>query len=354
MDIGPPAGGLEIMIIYLYGADTFRSRQKLNAIMEKFRRDVDPTGYNLTRLNAMDASTDDIQRCLHATSFLAPRRMIVLERALQNTSNDVLNLLANVIDRGIARHDDVTEPLVVFWEDKSAGTRTKKQNKKTPQSPDPGKTQQITTTKLHALLCKSPYAQDFPLLEDKELERWIIAETNARGVMIESDAVELLSEWIGSDLWALTTEIDKCATYAKAIGHQSITRKHVTQLVVGNVDAPIWTILNHLHESRTAFLLVDMEAQLNSGSHALEILATLIKDNETLMNVAFDTVPKTMHPFVQKKTRARLRTLSPSYIPMSVSALLNADTKLKSSNYPPRLLLDLLALTLIAHPSLKQ
>ena len=49
------------MIIYIYGADTFRSRQYLKEQVDKFKTTRDPQGYNVVFL---DATKTDASRIL--------------------------------------------------------------------------------------------------------------------------------------------------------------------------------------------------------------------------------------------------------------------------------------------------
>ena len=51
-----------IMIIFLYGADTFRSREKLKSLKDRFIREVDRSGLNLIELDGEKAGINDINK----------------------------------------------------------------------------------------------------------------------------------------------------------------------------------------------------------------------------------------------------------------------------------------------------
>ena len=70
------------MIIFLYGEDTYSSRQKLNEIKDKFLREVDPSGHSLATIEGENASVEKINEMVSASSLFARKRMVVIERLL--------------------------------------------------------------------------------------------------------------------------------------------------------------------------------------------------------------------------------------------------------------------------------
>ena len=78
------------MIIFLYGEDSFRSRQKLNELKEKFLREIDPSGNSLTVLNGETADMSRISESIGAGSLIAKKRMVVIESIFLNNSQSFL------------------------------------------------------------------------------------------------------------------------------------------------------------------------------------------------------------------------------------------------------------------------
>ena len=62
------------MIIFLYGPDTFRSKEKLKMFKEKFIREVDKSGLNLIDLDAEKMTITDLNKAVATQSFLAKKR----------------------------------------------------------------------------------------------------------------------------------------------------------------------------------------------------------------------------------------------------------------------------------------
>lgn len=58
------------MIIFLYGEDTFRSRQKLKELKDKFIREVDPTGNGIVSLAGESLMIEGLSEAIGARSLL--------------------------------------------------------------------------------------------------------------------------------------------------------------------------------------------------------------------------------------------------------------------------------------------
>ena len=67
------------MIIFLYGPDTFRSRRKMNEMIAKFRREIDPAGTNIELVNGEKADLAKLNEAIASASLLAKKRLIVIE-----------------------------------------------------------------------------------------------------------------------------------------------------------------------------------------------------------------------------------------------------------------------------------
>jgi DNA polymerase III delta subunit len=79
------------MIIFLYGEDTFRSRQKLIELKEKFLREVDRTGNSLITLDGDSINMEKLNESIATPSLFARKRMVIIERILGHKSKILLD-----------------------------------------------------------------------------------------------------------------------------------------------------------------------------------------------------------------------------------------------------------------------
>ena len=178
------------MILFLYGEDTFRSRQHIHKIMEKFRHDRDPQGLNIARLDCEKEPAERILQDLFAAPFLAEKRMLVLENLLVSKQEELRQTFMQKI-----KDDALPDTTVlVFWEGEHA-----------PKTKD-GKA-------LYTRLQKEKFAQEFAVLPPAKLAGWIAQETAARGGHIDTPAAQYLAQHTAGDMWRLHALIDQLIAY---------------------------------------------------------------------------------------------------------------------------------------------
>jgi DNA polymerase-3 subunit delta len=96
----------------------------------------------------------------------------------------------------------------------------------------------------------SPLAEvkTFPLLRGRDLKAWIQQRVKAEGGDITSQAVNLLAELVGGDLWAMNGEIQKLLLYGQ---ERPIGEDDVRQLVSHVQEANIFALVDAVAEGRT-------------------------------------------------------------------------------------------------------
>ena len=72
------------MIIFLYGDDSFRSRQKLNELKDKYIREVDSKASSLIYIDGETASLEQVNEAVAAPSLFVRKRMVIIENILKN------------------------------------------------------------------------------------------------------------------------------------------------------------------------------------------------------------------------------------------------------------------------------
>ena len=71
------------MIIFLYGQDTYRSRQELNGIIDKLKSSNN--GLRLSFFDGKDINLEDIENEVQTTSMFKEKKLVVLTNAFVNS-----------------------------------------------------------------------------------------------------------------------------------------------------------------------------------------------------------------------------------------------------------------------------
>ncbi len=169
------------MIYCLYGADTYRSRQKLGEIVARHR---EKTGspLNFYRFDAEEDECAMVKTVIETRSLFNPKKLVVIMYPFSAGAR-----FGSFLDiaQGIK---DTRDTVLLLWDqelDNAAGKRMRE-------------AQQFMTK-----------IQEFRPLSGEALRRWIREEAGRRGVALTAEAY-LHCASFGSNLWAITNELEKC------------------------------------------------------------------------------------------------------------------------------------------------
>lgn len=329
------------MIFFLYGQDTYRSRQKLKELKEKFVRERDPSGANLVVLDGAMMKPEDLRNAVSVMSMFAEKRMVVVERLLESGRKPVQEVVAAYI----ASDNFPEDHIVVFWEDDVSKCQSvkvsKKRSKKKSEQGDSstaamaGQVGSGTIVSLLDVLKKQKYVQGFEPLAPAEVERWIAEEVKKRGGTITAGATRLLASAVGNDLWRMANEIGKLLA-----GDASITEDAVREGVLSKTDSAIFAFTDALGARRRDEALRLLVRERASGMEPLHLLAMMIRQFRILLRLSQNDT-EGINPYVVSKTQSQVRNFSFDELKNIYRRLLEIDVALKTSQQDPDALLTL-------------
>jgi DNA polymerase-3 subunit delta len=108
----------------------------------------------------------------------------------------------------------------------------------------------------------------------RDLPGWVAEQLGRLGASADPDACRALVELVGEDLRALTTEIEKLATWA---GEEPIGARDVERLAVAAADVPPWTLTDAWGRRDAAAVLSALEEALErADSPRADTVARLV------------------------------------------------------------------------------
>ena len=187
------------MIIFIYGQDTYRSRQYLNKLKNKFLSEVDKSGDSLNMIDGSTCDAKEISSITQGASLFVRKRMVVIEDLFLNKKEIIFKQVFDFVkDKNSEDQDD---NIIIFWDSLGENEKINKAKKD-----------------LFNFLCQTKYSpKPFKKILNMEVTRWIINEFQLQGLKIESRAAMLLGNLAGNDLWQISNEIEKLVNYKKGI-----------------------------------------------------------------------------------------------------------------------------------------
>ncbi len=315
------------MIIFISGKDTFRSREHLHKLMQKFRTDRDQAGYNTVQIDCEKSTAGQILEQVAAAPFLAERRMVILERLLTSKQTDVIETLT----KKVTEKSFPDFLVLIFWEAND--------------------TWKMKVAKILAgLLKKEKFAQQFDLLKGMQLNQWIISRVIELGGSIDSVATMYLATNEGKDMWCMANRIDQLLAYKNG---EKITQADVGLFVSEVADDNIFNLVDAIITKRGKYVYNMIYEQYANGKDTGYIFAMVLRQFRILLelrdlferndNMQSDQLAKALnlHPFVVKKSLPLVRQYSMQELTDIYEQLLSIDIKTKTGQADQSLLLDM-------------
>ncbi len=313
------------MFFLLFGEDTYKSRQKLSAMRERFSSFRDSTGLNASLISAKGADMDEVASTFFASPFLAERKLLILDGFLRSPA-DAQERLREML----GRKPESTN--VIFYEDAGA--------------------EALAKSPLFAIMKEQKFTEECAKMGGAQLERSVVDECAVRGVTISASVARTLVGIVGEDSWQIHEEIEKICAYAKAQGADAVTDKMLETLVPGTREESLFALIDACTEGRCGDAAAMLERLLDSGTSELQIVSMLEKQYRTMIAVA-DLVARGerdknviakrvgIHPFPAGKAMISVRRHSPAALRARYDELLEIERKVKTGAAKPNALLGL-------------
>lgn len=296
------------MIYFLYGSDTYRSRQKLRDIIAEYRVRYG-SDLNLHRFDAEDDDPAALKQIGESSGLFAAKKLIVVEYGLSSDrSFDALAALA----AHSARDPDT---LVVLWDRELDAA---------------GKQRLIEIQKNFTKI------QKFVPLTGAQRERWIREEAGRRKADLSPSEVRALAA-SGGDSWGIAQAIEKSAlgTRIAAAGPAGTNVFALGDAFFTSRRDGLRRLLEFLHDGQDEFGLF---SYLANHSRTLALVKHYSDQKKP--------VPPShgIHPFVAKKSAALVRGIETGRLIGFLHDFFEEDWRIKTGlSNPQQSLLNILS-----------
>lgn len=277
------------MIFFLFGNDTYRSRQKLQEIKEQFLKTVSLNSSAIIKIDGQKTSLKEINEKSSSSSLFTKKRFIIIENLLQNKNESLINSTLNYL---IKTQESKLENVFIFFEDDNFKITKLSKNSK----------------KLVSFLKKQQFVQEFKLLDNRQLISFIAKEFKKYNKEIEFKAANYLINSTSNNLWRLVKEIHKISHYSK---NKKVNQSDIEENISMKIEESIFALTDKLGQKKPSEGLKELELQIASGlspeyilailrKHLLKLLQTKeslnsgLTENEIIKKFAW-------HPFATKK-----------------------------------------------------
>jgi DNA polymerase III subunit delta len=187
-------------------------------------------------------------------------------------------------------------------------------------------------------------------LNEHELKNWVKDRAKINGIVFEPDALEMLIALVGTNMFMLTSEVDKLALYAS--NQERITVEVVEKLVSRSLEQNIFTLIEKVVQRKLEEALRIYYDLLKQNEEPIKILALLAGQFRLIYQVKelsrrgygqqqIAGYLKT-HPFRVKLAAGQASKFTDEDLKQIMELLADADYKMKTGGMNKSLLIEML------------
>jgi DNA polymerase-3 subunit delta len=323
------------MIYLLHGTDTYSLRACLDGLRAAVGM-LDVQDANITSLTAQNASPASITGMCQAMPFLAERRMVIVE-----------GLLGSLGGEGRGGKGKASAEKLADWQDFFPAL---------PDQMPPTSDLVFLEGQLRANnpLMKEVKAvaevKEFGNMNPNDLRGWVqnrVMETNGS---ITTNAVQLLVDMIGTDLWGLSSEVEKLSLYATG---RAIEIEDVEEMVVSAKEVSVFAVVDAVLEGNRTLAMRNL-TKLLEGEATVPYLLSMLGRQVRLLLLAKELITEQVpqaelgsrlginSAYPLRKTLEQARRFTPQALRQLHAGLLDTDVAIKTGAQGERLALEFL------------
>jgi DNA polymerase III subunit delta len=187
-------------------------------------------------------------------------------------------------------------------------------------------------------------------LNEYDLKNWVKERAKMNGIVFDPDALELLITLVGTNMFMITSEVDKLALYAAE--KKQINASMVEELVSRSLEQNIFTLIEKVVQRRPEDALRIYYDLLKQNEEPIKILALLAGQFRLIYQVKelsrrgygqqqMAGYLKT-HPFRVKLAAGQANQFTDEELTNLMKMLANADFQMKTGGMNKSLLIELL------------
>jgi len=303
------------MIIFLYGEDTYRMKEKLKEIIERHKK-IHKSGLNLKYFDDFTNLKDGIRQ----TSMFKEKKLAVVTNVFANPDfkEEFFQNKKEFLD---------SEDIILIYEEKDFNKNNS----------------------LFKFLKKNTKSQEFKFLTGQGLKAWIKKEFDKYETKIDSLVLERLIKYIGNDLWQMSNEIKKLASFRNK---ETLKAEDIELLVKSKIETDIFKTIDAIADKNKKQALNLLHNHLEKGDSPLYLLSMINYQFRNLLIVK-DLIEKHkpyniilkrsgLHPFVVKKSYYQSQKFTFQELKKIFQKIFKVDLDIKTGRIQPEIALDLL------------
>lgn len=230
------------MILFFYGQNDYSLKQKLKDLKEKYKNSSKGS-FDLISIEPEELTFEKFTAQVQTMALFASTRLVIVNQIFsvnKDTQDKIKNFLPQIGSSAVVVFVHIGEP------DKRVG--------------------------LFKVLNKPKISQHFDNIDSSELKTFIRREALKREADFTAEALLYLAQIVGPNLWQLSNEIEKLATY-KAGGKIKI--EDIEKLVNANISSNVFSLIDALTVGNKKKAFLELDSIIATNEPPLKVLGAI-------------------------------------------------------------------------------
>ena len=306
------------MLIFLYGSDTFRAKEKLDELKKRFLEKNNGNSFLISEIDGAEFNIAEFRNKVLSSGFFAEKKMVILKNFLSAKNKqdaEVLEIIKKVSE----------ENILIAWE----------------RGDEAG----FEKSELFKFLAGQKFTFKFNALSGNDLIKWIRERAKMYGAEIDNEAILEICDILGGDLCKIDLELQKICAFAGPGG--KINAGTVAKLLSKEAEDNIFKFIDALAAKNKRMAMLSLEEELRAGVSELQILGIVAGQIRNLIQtkalletggISKEELAKkiSVHPYVAQKSLSQARNFQMNELKNIYRQLLAIDMGIKTSSASPR------------------
>ncbi len=268
------------MIIFFYGENDFKIKQKMQELQEKFIREVDASGQNIFKFEGVSSKTDEILGQIGAGSLFSNKKMVLISDLIKSKQKNILKNILNYLEKNKI---NTSNDIYIFVE---KNIKSKTTNNLIKIVSERETVLNKEEKEFYNFLVRQKYSQEFKSYTQNELIDLIKKEFSAYDLKIAPKEIQLIIALNNNNAWNIYNEIKKIANFK--IGQktdQQISTADIEKIGSGIFTENIFIFTDAISVKNTKLAMKILEEQYLAGSEPDYILSMLLRQFKILLQI---------------------------------------------------------------------
>jgi len=325
------------LLYILSGQDDFSLAQSLKEIKGEMG-DQAILAVGTTMLDGQQVTLDQLRTVCETVPFLAGRRLVIIKGLLERFEPRGKSRRQRKTTRVTDRQNEYKSLSACIGEMPDSTILVLIESRITNNNP------------LFSELADKAVVKTFPLLRDAELRQWVQRRVKEEGGSLSPQAVDLLTKLVGSNLWIMTSEINKLALFTSG---RRIEEEDVKAVVSYAQQTNVFAMVDAIVEFKAELAEQLLQQLLQRGVAPVYLLFMLSRQMQMIVRARElkkqgKTRIEIQHKlgltsgFALGKTLEQASRYSLPRLKEVYHRLLEADLSIKTGKYDAELVLNIL------------